>query len=80
MKKLLLTSTILIAAFATPALAESCTDMMAKFDTAIETAKIADEAKMKALEMREQGAKQQSAGDEAACVATLAAALQELNG
>ena len=78
MKKLLLTSTILLAAFATPALAQDCTGMIAKFDTAIEESKIDDTEKMKALEMREQGAKQRSAGDEENCKATLTAALQAL--
>jgi len=80
MKKLFLTSSIMLVAFATPALAENCTDMMAKFDTAIEQSKVADAAKMKALELREQGAKQQAAGDEKTCQATLNAALSALNG
>ena len=79
MKKFLLTTTILVA-FATPALAEGCTQMMASFDSAITSSAASDDAKQKALEMREQGAKQQAAGDEKSCVATLTAALQELNG
>ena len=79
MKKLILVTSIL-AAFATPALAEGCTEMMASFDTAISSSAASDATKMKALEMREQGAKQQQAGDEKSCVATLAAAMQELNG
>ncbi len=80
MKKLLLTTSILLAAFVSPALAAGCTDMIAKFDTAIVESSVSDAAKMKALEMREQGAKQQAAGNEQSCVATLTAALQELNG
>lgn len=79
MKNLLIASTIAIAAFATPALAEGdCTAMMTKLDTAIQASKAADETKMKALEMREQAAKQQAAGDDKACVAATAAALEVL--
>ena len=79
MKKLLLASTIAIAAFATPALAEGdCAAMMTKLDTAIQTSKAADDIKMKALEMREQAAKQQAAGDDKACVAATTAALEVL--
>jgi len=81
MKKLILV-TAMLTTFATPALAQTqgCTELMANFDTAISSSSASDEAKMKAVELREQGAKQQQAGDEKACVASLSAALQGLSG
>ncbi len=81
MKKILLASTILVAAFSTSAVAqEDCTAMISQFDKAIVESKVSDDVKMKALEMREQGAKQQASGDEKACQASLTEALQQLNG
>ena len=81
MKTLLLTTTILVAAFSTSAMAgNDCTAMIEKFDKAIVESQVSDDAKMKALEMREQGARQQADGDDKACQATLTAALQQLNG
>lgn len=80
MKKLLLASSIVFATFATPALAEDCSKMIAEFDTAIQASSVSDAHKMKALEMREQGAKQQAAGDDKSCTEVLAAAMQVLKG
>ena len=81
MKKLLLTSTILFAVFSTQAVAqEQCAGMIEQFDKAITESQASDEAKMKAVEMREQGAKQQAAGDDKACIASLADAMQALKG
>lgn len=54
--------------------------MIAQFDSTVSESAISDGAKMKALELREEGAKQQAAGDEKSCVATLTAALQKLAG
>jgi hypothetical protein len=80
MKKLLLTTSLVLAAFATPAMAEGCTDMIAKFDSVITDSAADNDIKMKAIELREEGAKQQAAGDEKSCVATLSTALEALNG
>lgn len=79
MKKLLLTTSILLATFATPALAEGCSKMIATFDSTVSNSNASDEVKMKALELRDQGAKQHAADDEKACQESLAAALQKLN-
>ena len=79
MKKLLLASTIAIAALATPALAEGdCAAEITKLDTAIQASKAADDTKLKVLELREQAAKQQASGDEKSCLATTQAALEAL--
>jgi hypothetical protein len=79
MKKSIFAAAAVLAVFATPALAEGdCTAMLAKLDAGIEASKAADDVKMKLLEMREQGAKQQAAGDEKSCQATVAGALNML--
>ncbi len=79
MKKLLLASTIAIASFATPALAEgNCAAAITKLDTAIQTSKAADDTKTKVLEIREEAAKHLAAGDEKSCLASAQAALETL--
>jgi len=79
MKKLLLATTIAIATFATPVLAEGdCASAITKLDTAIQASKAADDTKLKVLELRETAAKQQAAGDEKSCLASAQAALEAL--
>ncbi len=81
MKKLLLTSTVLFAMFSTQAYAqEECTALIEQFDKAVTESQASDEAKMKAVEMREQGVKQQAAGDDKACQVSLTEAMQALAG
>ena len=79
MKKSIFAAAALITLLATPAFAEGdCAAMIAKLDAGIEASKAADDVKMKLLEMREKGAKQQAAGDEKSCQATVAGALNML--
>ncbi len=80
MKKLLLTSSILVAMFSSQALAQTqCAVLIEQFDQAVTESTASNEAKMKAVELREQGAKQQAAGDDNACQASLSDALQALS-
>jgi len=81
MKKLLLTSSILVAMFSSQALAQTeCSALIEQFDQAVTESQASNEAKMKAVELREQGTKQQAAGDDKACQASLTDAMQALAG
>jgi len=80
MKKLLLTSSILFTMLATPAFAQDCATMIKEFDATIEKSKVVPESKAKAIELRMQGVKQQTEGNEDACKTALTAAFDALGG
>ena len=75
-RKLLLVA--VVAAFATPALANQCPALMAKIDAALQTVQLSDENKAKVAELRDKGEEQHAAGQHAASEASLNEALKIL--
>ncbi len=93
----LVASSLLLAAFAAPAFAEShegplvfegdCVAVIEKIDMVLETGQldettmleINDETREQVVALRDQGAREQEMGDQAACTATLTLAIQMLN-
>ena len=74
MKKTIL-ALLLSVAFAAPAFANDCPNLMGKVDEAMKTTTVDDATKAEVLALYETGKKAHEAGDHAASVAALDAAL-----
>ena len=77
MKKLIITAA-LIAALATPALANQCPSLMKKVDEAMATTQVDDATKAQIMAFYDKGKAEHEAGDHDASVADLNAALKLL--
>ena len=77
MKKLIITA-VLIAAFATPALANQCPSLMKKVDEAMATTQVDEATKTKVMALYEKGKTEHAAGEHAASEADLNEALKLL--
>ena len=79
MKRIIIASTLAVFALSGQAFAaDNCADALVKVDTALETTKAGDDAKMKIMALRDQGAKAAASGDEKACTEAASAALKLL--
>ncbi len=92
MNKSILVSGLMLTAFITPGFAEEngakplifegdCLSVIEKIDEVLadETLAVSDETKLQIMALRDQGAKEQADGNDAACTTTLTLALQLLN-
>jgi hypothetical protein len=77
MKKFVLAAA-LVAALATPALANQCPKLMKKIDAAMAAAQVDDATKTKVMALYDKGKAEHEAGDHAASEADLNAALKLL--
>ena len=77
MKKLILAA-VLATVLATPAFANMCPSLMAKIDEAMKTATVDDATKTQIMALYDKGKAEHAAGDHAASVADLNAALKLL--
>ena len=77
MKKLIITAA-LIAALATPALANQCPSLMKKVDEAMATTQVDEATKTKVMALYEKGKTEHAAGEHAASEADLNEALKLL--